>query len=277
MRKKNLFYKEQKKAYNQNIESKKELINRSSEILETEDWNERVQEMKVIQKQWKTVGFVPRKLDNKLWKEFSDIQKIYFDRLKSGYQKLSPEQETLLKEKNVYLEKVKTLDFTADPEKLKKEYFDHWETWNQMGNLVGNNEVKMNQNFSKTLLSKVKSVGIEKKELGQVIAELNTTILENDPVRLEKDFQNVRSELSSLKAELTQLENNLEFFSNSSSENPLFKNVEKQIQDCQKKIDKTKKEYVALKQIKNSQEKLAKAAKEEENENMQDQEAPEED
>ena len=277
MRKKNLFYKEQKKAYNQNIESKKELINRSSEILETEDWNERVQEMKDIQKQWKTVGFVPRKLDNKLWKEFSDIQKVYFDRLKSGYQKLSPEQETLLKEKNVYLEKVKTLDFTADPEKLKKEYFDHWETWNQMGTLVGNNEVKMNQNFSKTLLSKVKSVGIEKKELDQVIAELNTTILENDPVRLEKDFQNVRSELSSLKAELTQLENNLEFFSNSSSENPLFKNVEKQIQDCQKKIDKTKKEYVALKQIKNSQEKLAKAAKEEENENMQDQEAPEED
>ena len=83
MRKKNLFYKEQKKAYNQNIESKKELINRSSEILETEDCNERVQEMKDIQKQWKTVGFVPRKLDNKLWKEFSDIQKLYFDRLKS--------------------------------------------------------------------------------------------------------------------------------------------------------------------------------------------------
>jgi hypothetical protein len=37
------------------------------------------------------------------------------------------------------------------------------------------------------------------------------------------------------------------------------------------------KEYVALKQIKNSQEKLAKAAKEQENENVQDQEAPEED
>ena len=146
-----------------------------------------------------------------------------------------------------------------------------------MGTLVGNSEAKMNQNFSKTLLSKVKSVSIEKKELDQVIAELNTTILENDPVRLEKDFQNVRSELSSLKAELTQLENNLEFFSNSSSENPLFKNVEKQIQDCQKKIDKMQKEYVALKQIKNSQEKLAKAAKEQENENVQDQEAPEED
>ena len=277
MRKKNLFYKEQKKAYNQNIEAKKALINRSKEVLEMENWNERVQEMKDIQKQWKSVGFVPRKLDNKLWKEFSEVQKLYFDRLKSGYQKLSPEQEALFKEKTAFLEKVKTQDFTANPEKIKQEYFAHWEAWNQIGTLTGNNEARMNQNFSKTLLDRVKSVDLEKKELNQVITDLNTTILANDPVRLEKDFQNVRSELSSLKAELTQLENNLEFFSNSSSENPLFKNVEKQIQTCQKKIDKAQKEYIALKQIKHSQEKLAKAAEAQEKESVQDQETPEED
>ena len=62
---------------------------------------------------------------------------------------------------------------------------------------------------------------------------------------------------------MTQLENNLEFFSNSSSENPLYKSVEKQIQSCQKKIDKAHKEYISLKQIKNAQEKLAREAAEE--------------
>ena len=127
MRKKNVFYKEQKKAFNDNIDSKNKLIERSKEVLELEDWDSKVQVMKDIQKEWKTVGFVPRKLDNKLWKEFSDVQKEYFDRLKSGYQRLTSEQEALLKEKTALLEKVKTQDFTPEVETIKKEYFDQWD------------------------------------------------------------------------------------------------------------------------------------------------------
>ena len=72
---------------------------------------------------------------------------------------------------------------------------------------------------------------------------------------LEKEFQAKKSLLFNLQAELTQLENNLEFFSNSSVENPLFKNVEKQISSCQSKIDNAQKEYINLKQIRNAQNK----------------------
>ena len=78
-----------------------------------------------------------------------------------------------------------------------------------------------------------------------------------DPDKLQKELSDVRSTLIKLKTELTQLENNLEFFSHSSSENPLFKNVEKQIKSCQTKIDKNQDEYIRLKQIKNTQLKLA--------------------
>ena len=71
-----------------------------------------------------------------------------------------------------------------------------------------------------------------------VVVLLNIKIIENDHENLKKEYQTARNNLSNLKAELTQLENNLEFFSNSSSENPLFKNVEKQINSCQKKRKK---------------------------------------
>ena len=50
----------------------------------------------------------------------------------------------------------------------------------------------------------------------------------------------------------------LEFFSDSSSENPLFINVEKQIKSCQNKIDIAQEDYIRLKQVKNSQDKSAK-------------------
>ena len=263
MRKKNIFYKEQKKTFNINIESKKKLIAQSKEILELENWNSKIQEMKDIQKEWKNIGFVPRKLDNSLWKEFSEVQKEYFDRLKSGYQRLTSEQEDVLKEKTALLEKIKKQDFTPEVETIKKEYFEQWEIWNHLGSLDPKNEPKMNQSFSNALMQRIKNSGLKKEDLNLVINALQTSLLENDPERLEKELRSVRSLLSNLKSELTQLENNLEFFSNSSSENPLYKSVEKQIQSCQKKIDKAHKEYISLKQIKNAQEKLAREAAEE--------------
>ena len=263
MRKKNIFYKEQKKTFNINIESKKKLIAQSKEILELENWNSKIQEMKDIQKEWKNIGFVPRKLNNSLWKEFSEVQKEYFDRLKSGYQRLTSEQEDVLKEKTALLEKIKKQDFTPEVETIKKEYFEQWEIWNDLGSLDPKNEPKMNQSFSNALMQRIKNSGLKKEDLNLVINALQTSLLENDPERLEKELRSVRSLLSNLKSELTQLENNLEFFSNSSSENPLYKSVEKQIQSCQKKIDKAHKEYISLKQIKNAQEKLAREAAEE--------------
>ena len=258
MQLKNVFYKDQKKEYNQNIDGKKNLIQTSKEILESETWDSKTQEMKDIQSQWRTIGFVPRKLDNKFWTEFSDIHKVYFDRLKSGYQKLSPEQETLHKEKLNHIEKLKAAKFSNNLDTLKKEYLDYWDSWQAFSRLDSSKNEKMNLSFSNTLLAVVKKVAIEKKAKKEVLNDLNLLILQSDPDRLQQELQEARTIVNSLKSELTQLENNLEFFSNSSSENPLFKNVEKQIKSCQNKISKAQEDYIRLKQVKNSQDKSAR-------------------
>lgn len=258
MQLKNVFYKDQKKEYNQNIDEKKNLIQTSKEILESETWDSKTQEMKDIQSQWRTIGFVPRKLDNKFWIEFSDIHKVYFDRLKSGYQKLSPEQETLHKEKLNHIEKLKAAKFSNNLDTLKKEYLDYWDSWQAFSRLDSSKDEKMNLSFSNTLLAVVKKVAIEKIAKKEVLNDLNILILQSDPDRLQQELQEARTIVNSLKSELTQLENNLEFFSNSSSENPLFKNVAKQVKSCQNKISEAQEDYIRLKQVKNSQDKSAR-------------------
>ena len=124
-----------------------------------------------------------------MWKEFSDVQKEYFDRLKSGYQHLTSEQDALLKEKTALLEKVKTQDFTPEVETIKKEYFDQWETWKNLGSLDSKNEAKMNQSFSHALMRQIKNSGLEKKDLNLVVKSLQATLLENEPKSLDKEFQ----------------------------------------------------------------------------------------
>ena len=262
MRLKNVFYKEQKKEYNQNIDGKKALIEKSKAIVESETWESRVQEMKDLQKEWRGVGFVPRKLDNKLWDEFSEVQKIFFDRLKTRFQHLSSEQEAMQKEKLAQIDKLKTFTFSSDIKVLKEEYNNFWDTWKAISRLDTGNQEKINYSFSNALLAGVKKVELDKDAKNEVLIDLNALILQGDSKRLQQELQTARTNVSTLKAELTQLENNLAFFSNSSSENPLFKNVEKQIKSCQNKIDKATEDHIRLKQIRNSQEKSAKKAAE---------------
>ena len=258
MRQKNVFYKDQKKDYNQNIDLKKALIEKSKTIIESENWESLSQEMKEIQKEWRVIGFVPRKLDTKLWIEFSDVQKIFFDRLKSGYQRLSSEQEAMQKEKLVQIEKLKAFNFSPDIEILKEEYHNFWDTWKAISRLDTGDQEKINLSFSNTLIDGVKNVKLNNKDKSEILIDLNALILQGDSKRLQQELNKVRTTISVLKTELIQLENNLTFFSNSSSENPLFKNVEKQIKSCQNKIDKATEVYIRLKQIRNSQEKSAK-------------------
>ena len=87
--------------------------------------------------------------------------------------------------------------------------------------------------------------------------------------RSQKELNEVKATLVRLKTERTQLQNNLEFFSDSSSENPLYKNVEKQINDCQSKVDEVQEEYIRLKQIKNAQIKRSKLEQAEEESNQE--------
>ena len=257
MRKKNAFYKEQKKIFNNNINEKKEIINFSKKILESDSWDSCVEEMKNAQKKWKNIGFIPRKIENKLWNEFSGIQKVYFDRLKKGRKRITSEHEILLEEKKLFLNRIEESQFNNSVELIQNQLNEYLNMWSDLGTLDMKNESKNNQLFFKCIASKVKKVDLEKDELKDILKTINTKMFEYDSNLLDIKYEDVKNELSDLKAELTQLENNLEFFSNSSSENPLFKNVEKQIKNCEKKIKKLHEEHIYLKQIKTSKSKSA--------------------
>ena len=257
MQKKNIFYKKQKKEFSQNIEAKKDLISKSKNLLNDSEWDSKVEEMKNIQKEWKSIGFVPRKLDNSLWSDFSVIHKEFFDRIKSGYQYLRPEQEELKKEKMAAIEGLNTSKFPQDPEELSIELTKSFEGWNAIPKIGGQIEFELNRKFTSTLTKIVGEVSLDKKAQKKVLFKLDSILLQNDPDKLQKKLSEVKSSIGKYKTELTQLQNNLEFFSQSSSENPLFKNVEKQIKSCQTKIDKFNEEYIRLRQINKTQIKLA--------------------
>ena len=67
---------------------------------------------------------------------------------------------------------------------------------------------------------------------------------------MNQEIQNIRIKTDEINGEIRQLENNLEFFSNTSTDNPLFKEVSSKIEDLKNRNEFWKNRLVSTRQIK---------------------------
>ena len=228
---KNIFYKSQKTEQKNNIDLKKNLIQEVKDILEKENWKDFNDRMKNIQKDWREIGFVPRKLSNVLWEEFKAICNLYFDRVKSGYQKINEAEAAAYNVKNEFIENLKTLSLPNDIEALKIFYSERWKQFNDLGALTGSIDKKLLADLSKVFVTLIEKSKLEESDKEESKTYIKLLLIENNEDELNQEIQNVKKKSDEINAEIRQLENNLEFFSNTSSENPLFKEVSSKISD----------------------------------------------
>ena len=78
---KNKFYKELNTEQQENLKKKQELVALAVSLKDNDDYASVTPQMKKIQADWKTIGHVPRKYSDKIWKEFKEACNYYFDNL----------------------------------------------------------------------------------------------------------------------------------------------------------------------------------------------------
>jgi uncharacterized coiled-coil DUF342 family protein len=79
-------------------------------------------------------------------------------------------------------------------------------------------------------------------------------MIKDDENELYREIQNVKKTIENLNGEARQLENNLDYFSNTSSDNPLFVDVTSRLDKLKSEIDKHKEQLVGLRKIKREME-----------------------
>ena len=132
-RKKNSFYKALKKEQQTNLEKKRALLEMANSLKDSEDWDTATHEMKRIQKEWKTIGHVPRKYSDRIWNEFKSACNHYFDRLHALKGKAHNIEAENLKKKSALLDEIKAYQLSGnkakDLKKLKDMPTRFTDTW----------------------------------------------------------------------------------------------------------------------------------------------------
>ena len=271
-RNKNNYYKNLKKDQQANLDKKRALLELAVSLKDSEEWDTTTQEMKRIQNEWKKIGHVPRKYSDKIWKEFKTACNHYFDRLHALKNDAHKEEIENFDKKNACLENLKSFQLSGDKSKDLAAIKEFIAEWKEAGR-VPFNKKSINAKFNKILDALFKKLDVNRQEAellkyGNKIQQLANN--DNDyAISNERTF--IRRKIDESKSEIRQLENNLQFFSNASEDNPLVKEVIKNINNHKESLATWKAKLKKLNILENN---LIKEAEEAENE--QDSSADEE-
>ena len=234
---KNNFYKNQKKELKKSIDIKKSLIEEVKGILESNKISENSKRIKAIQEEWKKVGYLPRKISNSLWDDFKPLLNKFYDILKSGAVNMDKNEQEIFDKKSKFIDKLKFSKKKFSIDELKEEFITSIKSFNDLGELNLNSSNTLNNNMLRKISSIINSLEIEKNEKDDLLFDLELELSKSNSNEINKKIQTIKRKISDLEVESNQFQNNLEFFSSSSSENPLFKNVSTKISSIEKKIE----------------------------------------
>ena len=249
-REKNQFYKSQKAEQKKNIDLKKALITEVKEILENDDWKSYSNRMKNIQKDWRAIGFIPRKLSNSLWEEFRTQCNLYFDRIKSGYQRINKSELEAHQKKEAFIKSIEGFQIPPELDPFKEFFNYQWEEYNQLGDLSGNTNTKSIEDFNNAFIALIEKSDMEKSLKVEAVNHIRFSIIKDDENELSREIQNIKRVIEEFNSEARQLENNLDYFSNSSTDNPLLTEVTSKLDRLKSEIEKHKEKLIGLRKLK---------------------------
>lgn len=225
---KNNFYKNLKVLEKKSIESKSKLINEIDNILMKEDWRNYSERIKEIQSEWKNTGRVSKKYSDKLWSEFKLKTNNFFEKFKSKNKILNDNEIKIIREQKDFLKNLKSEKIPLTPKKYETFIYDKSLVWDKIRNDDIGNQEKLVLKF---LSDKWNEISVPKNKLELKKYQTVLYFIKNNEKEINNEHNSLRKKIEDIKGELNQLENNLDFFSESSTKNPLLVEVNNKINE----------------------------------------------
>ncbi len=132
------YFKELRKKQNENLEAKQKLCEQAEEIADMEidthkDWNTYTRQILDLQKQWRQIGFAPKKHNNKIYRRFRKACDRFFAKKRVFYTQHKEWQENNLKKKQQFAERAEELKDSEDWDKAAKELIELQKQWKEIG------------------------------------------------------------------------------------------------------------------------------------------------
>jgi hypothetical protein len=132
------YFEGRKSEQKKNLDAKIALCEKVEEIANAEidvhrDWDEKSKELIELQKVWRTIGFAPKKDNNKIYERFRIASDKFFDRKREFYNQNKEEQNGNLQLKTDLCLQAEALKDSTDWKKTADEFISIQKAWKEIG------------------------------------------------------------------------------------------------------------------------------------------------
>ena len=225
------YFKGLKDTFKQNTEKKRALIEKAQALQDSTDWKATGDKFIALQKEWKTIGIVPKKLGDQLWEEFLGACNKFFEARKAAGAGQHSEEYANLDKKREVIAKLKNIAEEAGEDILEKVQ-SLVEEYNAIGHVPFKEKDKIYEEYHAVLdkLYKDLNISVAKRRLNNFkqnlkqVAERGENALDNERARLFRQYE-------AIKQEVQTYENNLGFLNASSKKgNSLIDEMNRKVQ-----------------------------------------------
>ena len=260
--KKAAHFKEMKQRFAENAEKKRALVAQAQELADSTDWKATSDKLIALQKEWKTIGTVPKKLGDKLWDEFLTACNHFFEARKAAHAGTRSEESANLEKKRNVIEQLKAIaEEAADnaQEKVQKLI----EEYNSVGHVPYKEKDKVYKEFHDVLdkIYQELHISTQRRRLDNFknnlksVAKRGEDAVDNERSRLMRRYEQ-------LKQEVATYENNLGFLNIASKRgNSLVDEMNRKVQKLKDEVELTRQKIKAI-DTQNKQEEAASEASE---------------
>ena len=229
--KKAAFFKEMKQRYNENIAKKQSLIEKAEALMESTDWKVTTDKMIALQKEWKTIGAVPKKVGDELWSKFLEACNKFFEARNAANAGTRNEERTNLDKKKAIISQLKEL-VEGSVDDLQEKVKGLVDEYAKIGHVPYKEKDKLYKQYHEVLdkLYDDLHVTTAKRRLDNFKSNLKNVVkrgedaLDNERGRLMRRYEG-------LKQEINTYENNLGFLNASSKKgNSLIDEMNRKVQ-----------------------------------------------
>ena len=132
---KNDFYKSLREEMEENLRKKMALCERAEALKDSQDWKNTTRDMIDIQKEWKTIGIVPHKYVDSIWKRFITACDYFFEQKKIHTSSQYDEETKNLEIKKNVVAAIEELDTSLSTEEALSQLHDLMDEWYAAGHV----------------------------------------------------------------------------------------------------------------------------------------------
>jgi hypothetical protein len=225
-----------------NYNLKVELCLQAESVKSSTDWKKTSNDLIRLQNEWKSIGPVPKKYSDKVWKRFRAACDEFFNAKSAYFSNLQSHETENLDKKNDLIKRLKEFQFGDDKNENLNTLKNFQREWTEIGHIPIKEKDRLQNEFRGLINACLDKLKISEVEITAVTYQNHLDSLKSDPQSkrlIGKEKEIISGKILKMKEDINLWENNIGFLANS-------KNAAILKEEFEKKIDKAKSEVKVM-------------------------------